>query len=102
MRAAWIGVAVLLPLAVFALRPTCVPLSAGDLARFEPPIETRTDQDFYLQVFQQMDGHWCQSKTWPSRQRFFGLAAAADLDPRVAGAAAGGADRGGASRVTAC
>ena len=55
----------------FAMRPVCVPLSADDLAGFNTPIETRTDRDVYLQVFQQIDGHWYQCKTWLSRQLFF-------------------------------
>jgi len=57
--------------ATFLLRPVCVPLSPADLAGFDPPVETRTDHDFYLQVFQQMDGRWYQCKTWLSRQFFF-------------------------------
>ncbi|HZI82099.1 MAG TPA: hypothetical protein VFD69_21420 [Vicinamibacterales bacterium] len=48
-----------------------MPLSPADLAGFDPPVETRTDHDFYLQVFQQMDGRWYQCKTWLSRQFFF-------------------------------
>jgi len=56
---------------VAAFRPVCVPLSDQDLAGFNTPIETRTDHDFYLQVFQQIDGRWFQCKTWLSRQFFF-------------------------------
>jgi hypothetical protein len=54
-----------------ALRPVCVPLSTGDLAGFNSPIEARTDRDFYLRVFQHRDGQWQQCKTWLSRQLFF-------------------------------
>ena len=54
-----------------ALRPVCMPLSPADLEGFDPPIEARTDHDFYLRVFQQMDGRWYQCKTWLSRQFFF-------------------------------
>ena len=58
-------------LVTFALRPVCVRLSAEDLAGFNSPIETRTDRDVYLRVFQQIDGQWYQCKTWLSRQFFF-------------------------------
>jgi hypothetical protein len=69
---AWIAaVAVIAAAAVFTLRPVCVPLSPEQLAAFTAPIETRTDHDLYLQVFQQMDGRWYQCKTWLSRQLFF-------------------------------
>jgi hypothetical protein len=67
--AAVIAIAVLM--AFVSLRPICVPLSAADVAAFTPPIETRTDHDFYLRVFQQADGRWYQCKTWLSRQFFF-------------------------------
>jgi hypothetical protein len=58
-------------LALFALRPVCVPLSADEVARVDTPIETRTDHDVYLRVFQQTGGRWYQCKTWLSRQLFF-------------------------------
>ena len=71
-RFGWIAIALVIGAALaFALRPVCVPVSADDLAAFNTPIETRTDHDFYLQVFQQMDGRWFQCKTWLSRQFFF-------------------------------
>lgn len=57
--------------AYFALRPACVPLSDEALAQFNPPIDERTDRDFYLRVFQRRDGRWHQCKTWLSRQFFF-------------------------------
>jgi hypothetical protein len=62
---------VLAAVAAFALRPVCVPLSPEQLAGFTTPVETRTDRDVYLQVFQRMDGRWYQCKTWLSRQLFF-------------------------------
>ena len=55
----------------YALRPVCVPLTSEDLAEFNSPIETRTDRDLYLRVFQFRDGQWWQCKTWISRQFFF-------------------------------
>jgi hypothetical protein len=68
----WIVTVVAIAVVVaFALRPVCVPLSPEDLAGFNTPIEARTDHDFYLQVFQQIDGRWYQCKTWLSRQFFF-------------------------------
>ncbi len=55
-----------------ALRPVCVPLTSEDLALFtSPPIEQRTDRDFYLQIFQLRNSQWHQCKTWVSRQFFF-------------------------------
>jgi hypothetical protein len=54
-----------------AFRPVCVPLSEDDLSQFNAPIETRTDRDLYLRVFQLRDGQWYQCKTWLSRQLFF-------------------------------
>ena len=69
---AWIaGCVTFVAVLSFALRPICVPLSPADLAGFDPPIETRTDRDLYLRVFQQRDGQWHQCKTWLSRQFFF-------------------------------
>ena len=67
----WVGIVLIGVAAVFALRPVCVPLSSEQLAGFTTPIETRTDQDFYVRVFQQIDGRWFQCKTWLSRQFFF-------------------------------
>ena len=71
-RTAWILVVLAVAAGlVLALRPVCVPLSPSDLSGFNTPIETRTDHDFYLRVFQQIDGRWFQCKTWLSRQFFF-------------------------------
>jgi hypothetical protein len=70
-RAAWAGLVLIAAAAVFALRPVCVPLTPDQLAGFTSPIESRTDRDFYLQLFQQIDGRWHQCKTWLSRQLFF-------------------------------
>jgi hypothetical protein len=67
----WVALAALVIAACWALRPVCVPLSPDDLARFEPPIEQRSDRDLYLRVFQLRDGQWHQCKTWLSRQFFF-------------------------------
>lgn len=64
-------VASLAAILAFALWPVCVPLTAADLVAFEPPIEQRTDTDFYLQVFQRKDGQWHQCKTRISRAMFF-------------------------------
>jgi hypothetical protein len=64
-------VAVSLAAVVFLFRPVYVPLSDEELKRFDPPIETRTDRDFYLPVFQKRNGRWYQCKTWISRNWFF-------------------------------
>ena len=71
MRIAAAILLVLVVLGALAMRPVCVPLSTSDLASFNSPIETRTDRDFYLQVFQQKNSQWFQCKTWLSRQFFF-------------------------------
>ena len=55
----------------YAFRPICMELSSTDVAAFTPAIETRTDRDFYLRVFQNEAGRWYQCKTWLSRQFFF-------------------------------
>jgi len=52
-------------------RPVCVPLSDEDLKRFDPPIETRTDKNFYIKTFQKNDNQWYQCKIWISRKFFF-------------------------------
>jgi hypothetical protein len=53
--------------------PVCVPIADEDLKSFTPvPIEQRTDHDLFgFRTFQQRDGHWCQCKSWISRQLFF-------------------------------
>jgi hypothetical protein len=74
VRRVVLGLTVVLLLAglvAWALHPVCVPLSAEDLRGFNVPIEQRTDQDFYLRIFQQRRGQWYQCKTWVSRQFFF-------------------------------
>lgn len=54
------------------LRPVCVAISAESLAQFDPPIETRTDRDGYMDVFQQLPtGNWQQCKMAVSRWFFF-------------------------------
>jgi hypothetical protein len=55
----------------FGLTPVCVPISAQEAAAFQPPIEERTDKDFYLRVFQRRNGQWVQCKTRVSRAFFF-------------------------------
>jgi len=52
-------------------RPICVPLSDEDVKRFNPPIETRMDKNFYIKTFQKKDNQWYQCKTWISRKFFF-------------------------------
>jgi len=72
MRLWWTAMLVLVTGAGYcSLRPVCVPLSRDDLARFNTPIEQRTDRDFYVTVFQRRDHQWYQCKTWISRQLFF-------------------------------
>jgi hypothetical protein len=72
MRLGWFGLIICtVAVGYCALRPVCVPLSNDDVARFPPPIETRTDRDLYVRVFQFRDGQWYQCKTWLSRQFFF-------------------------------
>ena len=72
MRFWWFGLLLLASgIGYCALRPVCVPLSADDLSQFNTPIETRTDRDLYLRVFQVREGQWYQCKTWLSRQFFF-------------------------------
>ncbi len=53
--------------------PVCVPIADDDLKSFTPvPIEQRTDRDLFgFRTFQRRDGHWCQCKSWISRQLFF-------------------------------
>ena len=72
MHPRWIvSIAAVVAIVAWAFHPVCVPLSAADVQSFSVPIEQRTDRDFYLRVFQQRDGVWCQCKTWLSRQLFF-------------------------------
>jgi hypothetical protein len=55
----------------WSCRPVCVPLSDEDVSRFSPPIEERTDRNFYVETFQLRDDQWHQCKTWLARQFFF-------------------------------
>jgi hypothetical protein len=72
LRLGWLALIVLAGgLGSCARRPVCVPLSSEDLAGFNSPIETRTDRDLYLRVFQRRGEQWYQCKTWLSRQLFF-------------------------------
>ena len=54
------------------LSPVCRPIADQDLARFDPPIETRTATGMAGQrYFQQRDGAWFQCKARIARQLFF-------------------------------
>ncbi|NIP39780.1 MAG: hypothetical protein GWM89_12190 [Candidatus Dadabacteria bacterium] len=66
-----IPVFVLVVLLFVLFRPVCVEITDEDLKRFDPPIETRTDKNFYLKSFQKKEGKWYQCKTWISRKFFF-------------------------------
>ena len=70
----WVAITVALVLAVVAAYlfwPVCVPLSAPEVALFQPPITERTDRDFHLWVFQKSNDRWLQCKTRLSRAFFF-------------------------------
>ncbi len=72
MRIRWIIVLIVgIAIGYLALRPVCVPVSSGQLAGFNVPIEKRMDRDIYLRVFQFRENQWYQCKTWLSRQFFF-------------------------------
>lgn len=75
-RRKWI--ALVIGFAVFAgsiawlLSPSCVPMSAEDAARFDPPIETRTDTNVLGQrYFQHYGGAWHHCKTRIASEMFF-------------------------------
>jgi hypothetical protein len=75
-RRVWIppavGVLVFAGSLVWFLTPVCVAIPADDLARFNPPIETRTDTGMVGQrYFQQRDGAWFHCKARIARQLFF-------------------------------
>ncbi|MBA2482142.1 MAG: hypothetical protein H0V44_15890 [Planctomycetes bacterium] len=55
---------------IFLFRPVYAPLDEAQIRTMEPPIQERTDRDFYLKVFQKRDGRWYQCKTWISRNWF--------------------------------
>jgi hypothetical protein len=58
--------------AILLFRPVCRAIEDSSLANFDPPIETRQNENFYgLKTFQQKDGSWLQCKTWIARQFFF-------------------------------
>lgn len=74
MKRLWIFLLLLAALGIAWLgHPVCVPIPDEDLKSFKPvPIEQRTDRDLFLfRTFQKRDGHWCQCKSWISRQLFF-------------------------------
>ena len=75
-RRVWIPLAV--GILVFAgciawfLTPLCIAIPDEDLARFDPPIETRTDTGMIGQrYFQQRDGAWYHCKARIARRMFF-------------------------------
>ena len=75
-RRAWaslaVGLVVFAGAATWCLRPVCVAIPAGDLASFDPPIETRTETGLIGQrYFQKRGGSWYQCKTWIARAFFF-------------------------------
>lgn len=75
-RRAWVGLAaavlVFAAIAAWLLHPACREITAEDLARFDPPIETRSDTDMLGRpAFQRRDGGWYQCKTWIAREMFF-------------------------------
>ena len=55
------------------VHPVCIRLSETEVSAFgDVPIEKRTDRDvFFFSTFQRRQGHWCQCKSWISRQFFF-------------------------------
>ena len=69
----WITIPILLMVFIFYLlfRPICVIITDEEVKNFNPPIETRTDKNFYLKTFQKEDNQWYQCKTWISRKFFF-------------------------------
>lgn len=57
---------------VWSLSPVCVPLSQEDVARFSPPVGTRTDTGMVGQrYFQQHEGRWYHCKVRIARLMFF-------------------------------
>jgi len=55
----------------YALVPVCVPLSAEDVASFQPPLAERDDRMLFGRIFQQRSGQWYQCKTRIARAFFF-------------------------------
>jgi hypothetical protein len=61
----WI-LCLLVILVIWIMWPVCLPIE--DLSGMTTPIEERTDQDFYLKIFQKSnDGSWSHCKTRLSR-----------------------------------
>lgn len=57
---------------VWFLSPVCVPISEADVARFSPPIETRTQKGMTGQrFFQRREGKWQHCKVRISRLMYF-------------------------------
>jgi hypothetical protein len=65
------GLVVLAGVLAWSLRPVCVPLSRDAVRAANPPLESRTDRDWYVRVFQRRNGEWHQCRTWLSRQFYF-------------------------------
>jgi len=67
------GIPILLIVVILYLmfRPVCVIITDEEVKNFNPPIETRTDKNFYLKTFQKRENQWYQCKTWISRKFFF-------------------------------
>jgi len=75
-RRAWVllgvGLAVFAGTAVWLLMPVCVVIPPEDAARFDPPIEARTDTGLIGQrYFRKRGGSWYQCKTRIARAFFF-------------------------------
>lgn len=75
-RRAWIppaaGILVFAGCLAWFLSPVCVAIPDQDLARFNPPIDGRTETGMVGQrYFQQRDGAWFHCKVRIARQLFF-------------------------------
>ncbi len=75
-RQAWVALVVSLVVCVgtaaWCLRPVCVVIPPDAVARFDPPVETRTETGLIGQrYFQKRGGGWYQCKTWIARAFFF-------------------------------
>jgi hypothetical protein len=69
-----LGVGILAVIALgtgHALWPVCVPLSAEQIASFQPPIAERNDEMLWGRMFRQREGQWYQCKTHIDRAGFF-------------------------------
>jgi len=67
-----LGILVCTGCLVWFLTPVCVPIREADLARFSPPISTRTETGMIGQLyFQRRNGVWFHCKVRIARQLFF-------------------------------